>query len=132
MSQTTRFTERLSTLIEVWTELRPTKSFAGMTLEDFKVAVGASLEARSRLANANKQAAEAIVDRDNADRATAVLVDRLIAAFVAEEEEGYNGVLYARLGYVRKADRNSGLTRRSAATLTASEATSASSQPKAA
>ena len=113
MSNPTRITKQLTTLIEVWTELRPTKSFAGMTLEQFKTAVGPSLDARARLVTANKQADEAIVDRDNADQEAAVLVDRMIAAFVAEEADGYNGVLYAKLGYVRKNDRASGLTRRS-------------------
>jgi hypothetical protein len=119
MSNSTRITKQLSTLIEVWTALRPTKSFAGMTLEQFQVAVGPSLDARARLAAANRQAKEAIVDRDNADQQAAVLVDRMIAAFVAEEEDGYNGVLYAKLGYVRKADRSSGLTRRASADATA-------------
>jgi hypothetical protein len=113
MSNTTRITKQLPTLIEVWTELRPTKSFAGMTLAEFKAAVAPSLDARARLDAANKAAGEAIVDRDNADQSVAVLVDRMIAAFVAEEEDGYNGVLYAKLGYVRKNDRASGLTRRS-------------------
>ena len=119
MSSTTRFTERLTTLIEIWTELRPTKTFAGMTLEQFKAAVGPSLDARARLATANKQAEEAIVARDNADQQAAVVIDRMIAAFVAEDEDGYNGVLYAKLGYVRKADRSSGLTRRASADATA-------------
>ena len=119
MSNTTRLTERLTTLIDVWTELRPTKTFAGMTLEQFKAAVGPSLDARARLAAANQQAEEAIIARNNADQQAAVLVDRMVAAFVAEEEEGYNGVLYAKLGYVRKADRSSGLTRRSSAEATA-------------
>ena len=115
MRKSTRLTERLSTLVEIWTELRPTKSFLGMTLEQFKAAVGPSLDARARLATASKQVEEAMVDRDNADQEAAVLVDRLTAAFVAEEADGYNGVLYAKLGYVRKADRSSGLTRRSSA-----------------
>jgi len=116
---TTRLTKQLTTLIEVWTELRPTKTFAGMTLEQFKAAIGPSLDARARLAAANQQAQEAIIARDNADQQAAVLVDRLVAAFVAEEEDGYNGVLYAKLGYVRKADRSSGLTRRAFAETTA-------------
>ena len=115
MSKTTRLTERLTTLIAIWAELRATRTFAGMTLEQFKTAVGPSLDARARLATANKQAEEAIVARDNADQQAAVVVDRVIAAFVAEDQDGYNGVLYAKLGYVRKADRGSGLTRRSTA-----------------
>ena len=123
MRNSTRLTERLSTLVEIWTELRPTKSFLGMTLEQFKAAVAPSLDARARLATASKQVEEAIVDRDNADQEADVLVDRLTAAFVAEEADGYNGVLYAKLGYVRKADRSSGLTRRSSAAAAAAQAT---------
>jgi hypothetical protein len=119
MRSSTRLIQRLTTLFEVWTELRPTKTFAGMTLEQFKAAVGPSLDARARLDNARKAVDEAIVARDNADRQSAVFADRLTAAFVAEEAEGYNGVLYAKLGYVRKADRNSGLTRRASADATA-------------
>ena len=119
MKNTTRLTKQLTMLIDVWTELRPTKTFAGMTLEQFKAAVAPSLEARARLVAAHQQAQEAIIARDNADDQATVLVDRLVAAFVAEEEDGYNGVLYAKLGYVRKADRSSGLTRRAFAEATA-------------
>jgi hypothetical protein len=112
MRSSTRVIQRLTTLTNIWTELRPTKTFAGMTLEQFKAAVGPSLDARVRLENARKEVDEAIIARDNADRQSTVIADRLAAAFVAEEEEGYNGVLYAKLGYVRKANRKSGLTRR--------------------
>ena len=118
MRTSTHLIQRLTTLFEVWTELRPAKTFAGMTLEQFKAAVGPSLDARVRLEHARKEVDAAIVARDNADRQSNVLADRLAAAFVAEEEEGYNGVLYAKLGYVRKADRNSGLTRRTSADTT--------------
>jgi hypothetical protein len=115
MRSSTRVIQRLTTLTNIWTELRPTKTFAGMTLEQFKAAVGPSLDARVRLENARKEVDEAIIARDNADRQSTVIADRLAAAFVAEEEEGYNGVLYAKLGYVRKANRKSGLTRRASA-----------------
>jgi hypothetical protein len=114
MRSSTRLIQRLATLSNVWTELRPTKTFAGMTLEQFKAAVGPSLDARVRLELARKELKAALVARDNADQQSAVVVDRLAAAFVAEEEEGYNGVLYAKLGYIRKADRKSGLKRRAA------------------
>eukprot|EP01012_Entosiphon_sulcatum_P003338 TRINITY_DN11026_c0_g1_i1.p1 TRINITY_DN11026_c0_g1~~TRINITY_DN11026_c0_g1_i1.p1 ORF type:complete len:127 (+),score=24.57 TRINITY_DN11026_c0_g1_i1:53-433(+) len=121
MNNTTRNTERLEKTLEAWTNLRPTKSFAGMTLAEFKLAVGSSLEARARLAKANKDIDEALIDRENADRLTMPVLDRVIAAVVADETEGYNGALYAALGYVRKSDRNSGLTRRAIAQATAPE-----------
>ena len=121
MNNTTRNNERLDTIIEAWTSLRPTKSFAGMTLAEFKLAVASSFEARARLAHANQNAGEALIDRDNADRLTMPVLDRVVAAVVADEIEGYNGALYAAMGYVRKSDRSTGLTRRATADATAPE-----------
>lgn len=112
MNSTTRHTERLTTIVNAWARLRPTKSFAGMTLEEFTLALAPSTEARARLAQATKQAAEAKVDRANADRLTSVVLDRVVAGVVADPTEGYNSALYAAMGYVRKSERGSGLTRR--------------------
>jgi hypothetical protein len=115
MNSTTRNSERLTTIVNAWANLRPTKSFAGMTLEEFKLAIAASTEARARLAHANEQAAEAKVDRANADQLTMPVLDRVVAAVVADPTEGYDGALYAAMGYVRKSERSSGLTRRTSA-----------------
>ena len=115
MYSATRNTERLNTIIDAWTNLAPAKSFAGMSLEELKLAVAPSIEARNRLANANDQALAARVDRANADEQTMPLLDRIVAAVVADESEGPDGALYAAMGYVRKSDRRSGLTRRSTA-----------------
>ena len=112
MIHSTRSTARLTMIIEAWTNLRPTKSLAGMTLAEFKFAVASSVEARARLAHANEQAAAALIDRENADRQTRPILERVVAAVVADPTEGNNGALYAAMGYVRKDDRNSGLTRR--------------------
>ncbi|HEY0944590.1 MAG TPA: hypothetical protein VGD81_04955 [Opitutaceae bacterium] len=111
----TRDTKRLTTIIDAWTNLSPAKSFAGMTLAEFEVAIAASVEVRSRLVSANERAAAARVDRDNADRRTMPILDRVVAAVVADRTEGNDSVLYAAMGYVRKSDRRSGLTRRTAA-----------------
>ena len=115
MNSSTRNTERLNAIIEAWTNLRPTKSFAGMTLEEFKQAVGSSVEARARLDHANEELAVARIDRDNADLHSMPILDRVVAAVVADETEGYNGALYAAMGYVRKSERSTGLTRRTSA-----------------
>ncbi len=121
MNNTTRNTERLDTIIAAWTHLRAEKSLAGMTLAEFKLAVAPSYEARARLAKANEDAAEARIDRENADRATMPILDRVVAAVVADETEGYDGALYAAMGYVRKSERSSGLTRRANAEATTPE-----------
>ncbi|HEY0947674.1 MAG TPA: hypothetical protein VGD81_20495 [Opitutaceae bacterium] len=111
MHSTTRNTERLTAVVDAWTNLRPTKSFAGMTLEEFKLAIAPSVEARNRLAVANAEALAARVDRANADEKTMPIIERVVAAVLADESEGSDGVLYAAMGYVRKSDRRSGLTR---------------------
>ncbi|HEY0947130.1 MAG TPA: hypothetical protein VGD81_17745 [Opitutaceae bacterium] len=120
MSTTSRNTKHLTTVVDAWTNLRPTKSFAGMTLEGFKVTIAPAVDARLELAHLRQQVLAAIVKRDNADREAMRSLGRVVAAVVADEAEGNDGVLYAAMGYVRKSDRRSGLTRRKA---TPSEAT---------
>jgi len=112
MNHSTRNTARLNTILEAWSNLRPTKSFAGMTLAGFKTALADSLDARDRLDKASDALAEARADRDNADRQTMPILDRVVAAVVADADESYDGALYEAMGYVRKSARNSGLTRR--------------------
>ena len=114
-SHSTRNTKRLTTIVDAWTNLRPTKSFAGMTLAEFELAMAPSIEARHQLRDALALVAKAIVDRDNADRQTMPTLRRVVAAVVADETEGDDSALYAAMGYVRKSDRRSGLTRRTAA-----------------
>ena len=103
--------DRISTLIEVWTKLRPTKSFFGMTLEEFKAAAKPSLDARSAADLAETNLSVAITQRDNADEALMPLVFRVVDAIVADKDEGRDGEFYKELGYVRRSERASGLTR---------------------
>ena len=114
MNSSTRNTERLNAIIEAWSNLRPAKSFAGMTLAEFKTALAGSLGSRDRLDKASDALAEARADRDNADRQTRLILDRVVAAVIADADEGCDGALYEAMGYVRKSARNSGLTRRTA------------------
>lgn len=114
MSNTTRNTERLNAAIDAWTNLASTKSFAGMTLAEFKLAVAPATEARNRLNKANDEALAARVDREAADEAAMPVIDRVVAAVLADETEGPDSALYAAMGYVRKSDRRTGLTRRTA------------------
>jgi len=112
MNHSTRNTERLNAIIEAWSNLRPAKSFAGMTLAEFKTAMAVSVESRVRLDKASDALAEARADRDNGDRQTKPILDRVVAAVIADADESYDGALYEAMGYVRKSARNSGLTRR--------------------
>lgn len=103
--------DRLAMVLESWTNLRATKSFAGLNLEEFKAAIKPSLDAREAVTVADNNYTAAIVLRDNADVAARRIVNRVVAAVVADKDEGDNGELYKAMGYVRRSERNSGLTR---------------------
>lgn len=103
--------DRLTKAVEAWSNLRPTKSFAGLSLAEFKAAIQASLDARADIIAADDMSANAKVRRDNADAVSLPIADRVISGVLADAEEGNNGELYAAMGYVRKRDRASGLTR---------------------
>jgi hypothetical protein len=92
--------ERFEEVIHAWETLRPTKSFAGMNLAALKSQVQPSFDARPRQAQLESEM-------------TACLL--VVNAIKGDPGEGENGELYAAMGYIRKADRRSGLTRRTQA-----------------
>lgn len=104
--------ERLEEVSHAWETLRPNKSFAGMSLTAFKSQVQPSFDARQRLAQLDSEATAAMATRDLADEASNAAALLVVNAVRGDPGEGENGELYAAMGYVRKADRRSGLTRR--------------------
>lgn len=99
-------------VIAAWETLRPNKNFGGMTLADFKAQVQPSFDARATLANLESQITAARDQRDDADRETERLISRVVNGVRADPEEGENGELYEAMGYVRKSERKSGLTKK--------------------
>lgn len=107
-----RTAERLQRLINAWETLRPTKSFAGMTLEQFKAKVAPSLNARQQLSALREQVVLSRTERHQHDVVANNLVNLVVNAIKGDPDEGEDGALYAALGYVRKSARRSGLTRK--------------------
>ncbi len=103
---------RLQDVIHAWETLRPTKSFAGMTLPAFKSQLQSSFDARQRLAELDAETTAALALRDSVDAISNAAALLVVNAVKGDPQEGENGELYAAMGYVRKADRRSGLTRR--------------------
>ena len=102
---------RLTTVVEAWTNLRPTKSFFGLTLEQFKAAIQPSLDARGAVDEVRNNLTAAMVQRDDADAVSWRLAQRVVAAVVADEAEGDDGEFYRTMGFVRRSERASGLIR---------------------
>ena len=103
---------RLQKLIDGWTTLRPTKSFAGMTLDQFKAKVQPSLDTRSQLTTLRSQTTDSRLQRLQSDSASLETEQLVVNAVKGDTEEGEDGSLYAAMGYVPKSQRRSGLTRK--------------------
>ena len=107
-----RTVNKLQKLIDAWTTLRPTKSFGGMTLEQFKTQVQPSLTARDQLVTLRNQTTDNRTLRQQSDDTSLELAQLVVNSVKGDPAEGENGSLYAAMGYVPKSARRSGLTRK--------------------
>ena len=103
---------RIAQVLEAWTSRRPTKSFAGMSLAQFKTQVEDSIELRDEIAAARINLAALLARRAAADAASLRVIDRVVNGVIADADEGYDGDLFEAMGYVRKSKRASGLQRK--------------------
>ena len=101
----------IESILAGWEEHAANATFGGKTLPQFKQAVKPSLDARATIKDLTQQTDDARVDRDNADPVSAELVQLVVNSIKGDPNYGENSALYATLGYVRKDDRKSGLTR---------------------
>jgi hypothetical protein len=104
---------RIGSVSDAWGSLRPAKSFANMTHEQFRQEVKASYDVRAELEDLERRAKAALKRRTLADAASLSIVQTIVHAVKADREEGgEDGELYAAMGFVSKSERSSGLTRR--------------------
>jgi len=110
--------DRINTVTKAWETLRPTKSFAGMTLAQFKTKLQPSLDARANIATLEHQMTSALDKRDDADAASIDAIKLVVNAVKGDPAETANGDLYEAMGFVRDSERSSGLSRRKTAAAT--------------
>ncbi|HXI23289.1 MAG TPA: hypothetical protein VNG71_05385 [Pyrinomonadaceae bacterium] len=103
--------QKMRTMINAWETLAPTKSFGGMTLEQFKALAEPAFAARQRIADLESQMTAAINERDAADTAFSAKAQLVVNGVLADPSEGPDSSLYEAFGYTRKSERRSGLTR---------------------
>ena len=95
-----------------WLKLRPAKSFAGLTHEQFLTALKPSYDVRAEIAELEVRLQSARARLATVDGQSLKVVQRVVNAVRADPEEGDDGELYVAMGYVRKRDRKTGLQRR--------------------
>ena len=102
---------KIKKVVNAWESLRPTKSFAGMTLEQFKAVVKPSADLRKTIAELEAQLTSAQNQRETADETALAAIKLVVNAVKGDPAEGDDGDLYETMGYKRASERSSGLTR---------------------
>jgi hypothetical protein len=111
-----RTAKRLQKMVDAWQTLRPTKSFAGMTIEQFKAKVQPSLDSRGQLTTLQSQTTDSRMQRRQSDSVSNDTMNLVVNAVKGDPDEGEDGALYEAMGYVSKMMRRSGLTRKGSTT----------------
>lgn len=112
MSGPKEIEDRIRRMISGWESLAPTKSFFGMTLDQFKTAMQPPLAARELIRDLENQLTQAINQRDAADEVALAQMQGVVAGVNADPTEGPNSSLLEAFGYTRKSERKSGLSRK--------------------
>lgn len=104
--------EKMMEVSNAWKTLAPDKSFGGMTLAEFEAQIEKSLTPRRRLIEIADEEIQQQTIRDTEDAITMGKLQLIVNGVKADPEEGEDGALYDAMGYVRKSERKSGLTRK--------------------
>ncbi|HEY2329598.1 MAG TPA: hypothetical protein VGI63_07265 [Verrucomicrobiae bacterium] len=105
----------VNSITKAWQTLAPAASFGGMTLDQYKAKVKPSLDTRGLIDTLNAQLTSATDQRDNADVVTSDTNQKVVKGVVGDASYGDDSDLYDAMGYVRKSERASGLSRSKAA-----------------
>lgn len=104
--------EKIDRMTNAWATIAPTKSFGGMTLAQFQAEAAPSLEARQKLDDIDDRRTQAIAERDTSDENFLAKAQLVVNGVLADPDEGGDSALYEAMGYVRKSQKKSGLTRK--------------------
>jgi len=103
--------DRITHTSSTWENLRPKKSFAGLSLEKFNALVAPSISTRATIARLESELIAAQSQRDTADLVSLDALQHVVNSVKGDPDEGENGDFYEALGYVRKSERKTGLHR---------------------
>lgn len=106
--------ERYTRIETAWTTLAPNATFGKMTPAQFITRIQPSKNKRQRIAELEDELKNLIAERDTDDKETLKACDEVVKGVVGDPDYGDNCGLYGSMGYIRKSERQSGLTRKKA------------------
>lgn len=92
-------------IMRAWEKFAKGASFGGMTLAQYKETVRLSLTWRTTIESLQDQLDAAIAARNDADRVTLDVNQKVVKGVVGDVRFGEDCEFYAALGYVRKSER---------------------------
>ena len=98
-------------IIKAWQTLASSASFGGMTLDEFKAKTKPSFDAREGIEELDDQMTAALNTRDDADVETQNATTLVVNGVKGDPNFGEDCNLYEAMGYVRKSERKTGLSR---------------------
>jgi hypothetical protein len=106
--------DQVKQIVAGWKKVRPSKTIDGQTVDQFTTnKLKPCNDARDTLESLKLQTVAAANARDKADDAAYIAAQDIVKAVRADKTEGGDdGDLYEAMGFVRKSERRSGLSRR--------------------
>lgn len=104
--------EKLDKMVMAWETLAPAVKFANIGLDEFKVFVADCKQARVEIAQIEDQRTQKLNLRDDKDKVALGKAELVVNGVVGDVAFGPNSALYEAMGYIRKSERKSGLTRK--------------------
>lgn len=112
MASGNKVTEQaIKDIATAWVNEAAEVSFGGMTLAQYKTKVKPSADARAEVDRMEKLLATAINRREDADKASNTTNQLVVNGVKGDPAYGEDCDLYEAMGYVRKSERKSGLSR---------------------
>ena len=107
-----RKVNKINRVIASWETLAPASTFGGMTLAEFKTRVQPTTDLQDKLLSLVSESTdtEKRLETSTEDSNAAALL--VVNAVKGDPDHGEDSPLYASMGYVRKSDRRSGLSRK--------------------
>jgi predicted glycosyltransferase len=104
--------EKYNRILNAWKTLAPDKTFGGMTLAQFEAQIAKSNAPRVKIESLDDELKQEQANRETEDTQTLKACDTVVKNVVADPTFGDDSALYEAMGYVRKSNRKSGLTRK--------------------
>ena len=104
--------DRFTRLIDAWGKYAPDRTFGGLTLDQFKALAQPAFEARAKIKALEDEMLPLLNTRDAADAACNAKAQLVVNGVIGDVDFGPDSSLYEALGYVRKSERKTGLTRK--------------------